>query len=216
MKIRWLGHSCFLLTSSEGIRVLTDPFDEQVGYELPSVEANIVTTSHDHFDHGYTQIVRGTFFHVNQPGETIKDGVRIFGIMTYHDKTQGSKRGNNIVYTFDINGLKICHFGDIGHVPTTQQFAEIGEIDIALLPVGGTFTVNAAEAHETIKLLKPKITIPMHFKTPELKFDIDGIDSFLLETGLSDTSEVFFRKNEIEITKDNIHEFPKILVLDYK
>ncbi len=216
MKIRWLGHSCFLLTSSEGIRVLTDPFDEQVGYELPSVEANIVTTSHDHFDHGYTQIVRGTFFHVNQPGETIKDGVRIFGIMTYHDKTQGSKRGNNIVYTFDINGLKICHFGDIGHVPTTQQFAEIGEIDIALLPVGGTFTVNAAEAHETIKLLKPKITIPMHFKTPELKFDIDGIDSFLLETGLSDTSEVFLRKNEIEITKDNIHEFPKILVLDYK
>lgn len=216
MKIKWLGHSCFLMTSSKGTRVLADPFDEQVGYELPSVEADIVTTSHDHFDHGYTKIVKGTFLHVNKPGEVIKDGVHIFGIKTYHDKTSGSKRGINIVYIYDIDGLRICHFGDIGHIPSAQQLAEIGEIDIALLPVGGIFTVNAAEAYEIIKLLKPQITIPMHFETPELKFDLDGIDCFLSEAGLSDTSEVYLRKNEIEITKNNIHEFPKIIVLNYK
>lgn len=216
MRIRWFGHSCFLLTSFEGIRILTDPFDEQVGYELPSVEADIVTTSHDHFDHGNTQIVRGTFLHVNKPGEVTKEGISLFGVMTFHDKAQGNNRGKNIVYMFNINGLRICHFGDIGHVLSTQQLAQIGEIDIALLPVGGTFTVNAAEANEIIQLLKPRITIPMHFKTPELKFDIDGIDRFLLETGLTNHAEVFLNKNEIEITQENIHDFPKIIILDYK
>jgi len=216
MKIRWFGHACFLLTSSEGVRVLTDPFDDQVGYELPAVEADIVTTSHDHFDHNYTQIVKGTFLHVNKPGETQKDGIRIFGVMTYHDKDQGSKRGENVVYTFDIDGLRICHFGDIGHVPSAQQIAEIGDIDVALLPVGGIFTVDATEAYEIVKLLKPKVTIPMHYKTPYLKFGLDDVNSFLSKAGVSGNAEVLLRKNEIEITKDNIHQFPSIIVFDYK
>lgn len=212
MKIKWLGHSCFLITSKGGVRILTDPFDEQVGYELPAVEADIVTSSHDHFDHNHFGVVKGNFKRIDKPGKHSEQGVEIYGVKTCHDESGGSKRGQNIIFKYNIDGLRLCHCGDLGHVLSPEQVKEIGEVDVLLIPVGGTFTVDAAGAFEVVKQLKPAVTIPMHFKTPDTEFTIDGVDKFFAVAGGGEKMD----SQEIEIDKDSLGSFPKVLVLDYK
>lgn len=212
MKIKWLGHSCFLITSSKGVRILTDPFDDQVGYDLPSEEADIVTTSHDHFDHNNVEIVKGEFVHIAKPGTYSECGIGINGVSTFHDEVKGEKRGKNIIFKYDVDGIKICHCGDLGHIPTSLQVEEVGEVDILLLPVGGTFTVDAKEAFEVVKMLNPAVTIPMHFKTDDTGFTIEGVDKFIAAAG---SGERVGRK-EVEITKDNLKSMPSVMVLEYR
>ena len=214
MKIKWLGHSCFLLTSESDVKVLTDPFNNQVGYKLPSVEADIVTTSHGHFDHNYIQAVKGKFKHISQPGVFKQNGVGITGIPSFHDEVQGAKRGKNIIFIFDMDGLRVCHCGDLGHIPTPEQAAAIGRIDVLLIPVGGTYTVNAAEAYKTVKLLEPKVAIPMHFKTPVLSFPIDGVEKFLNAAGVT-VQDAFADKQEIDVTQESLGILSNILVLNF-
>jgi L-ascorbate metabolism protein UlaG (beta-lactamase superfamily) len=219
MKIKWLGHACFLLTSEAGTRIITDPFDNQVGYPVPNEEANIVVTSHDHFDHNYIKAVKnpkdGVYLHISSPGRYSRNGIIITGVSTFHDQAEGRKRGRNVVFVIDIDGLRVCHCGDLGHIPDARQAAEIGRIDILLLPVGGTFTVNAKEAYQVVNLLKPSVTVPMHYKTPEISFNVDGVDKFLSEAGLSGRTDIYAHKREIEVTKANIKTLPEVIVLDY-
>ena len=215
MKIKWFGHSCFLLTSEKGIRVLTDPFDNQVGYVLPTVEADIVTTSHGHYDHNYIQVVKGNFKHIDRPGVVEQYGIRITGVSAFHDEVQGAKRGKNIIYIFDMEGLRICHCGDLGHIPSQKQVAEIGRVDLLLVPVGGTYTVNAAEAMKVVELLKPKLTIPMHFKTQALSFSLDSVDKFLSAVGIS-KQEAYVKSQEADVKLGGLGILPRALVLDYK
>lgn len=212
MKIKWLGHACFLITSDSGVRILTDPFDETVGYELPNVEADIVASSHDHFDHNHLSVVKGSFKVLDKPGKFSEKGIEVNGVSTYHDKSKGSERGKNVIFNFLIDGINLCHCGDLGHVLTEEQVKEIGKVDILLVPVGGTFTVNASEAYEVVKQLNPKVTIPMHFKTDVLDFPIDGVDKFISVAGTGKK----LGKQEIEINKDNLSEFSPIVVLSYK
>lgn len=212
MKIKRLGHACFLLTSENGTRVLTDPFDDQVGYKLPEVEADIVTTSHDHYDHNAVDVVKGNFTHINKPGSFEEKGIKITGISTFHDEAQGSKRGDNIVYVFEIDGIRICHCGDLGHPLSKEQIDEIGEIDVLLLPVGGIYTIDAAQACEVMESIKPVITIPMHFQTPVLKFFLGTVDDFIAAAGGGEK----INKQEIEITKDGLTNYSDIIVLDYE
>lgn len=212
MKIKWLGHACFLLTSSSGAKVLTDPFDEQVGYELPAVKADIVTTSHDHYDHNHVSIVKGDFVHINNPGKFSERGIEITGVSTFHDESKGAKRGKNVIFKFDIDGIKVCHCGDLGHVLTDDQVKQIDEVDVLLVPVGGTYTVDARGAYEVVKQLKPIITIPMHFKTEVLGFPIDGVNNFLFAAGGGEMTG----KQEIELNKDNLSQISSVLVLNYK
>lgn len=215
MKIKWLGHSCFLLTSEAGVKVLTDPFNDQVGYRLPAVEADIVTTSHGHSDHNYVRAVKGKFKHWDQPGVFEKNGIKANGVPTFHDEVQGAKRGKNIIYIFDMDGLRICHSGDLGHIPSREQAAAIGQVDILLVPVGGIYTVNADEAVIVVQLLKPKVTIPMHFKTSVLSFQLDGADKFLAAAGAS-KQEAYFNRQEINIESESLGVLPEILILDYE
>ncbi|NJD03977.1 MAG: MBL fold metallo-hydrolase [Ruminiclostridium sp.] len=215
MKIKWFGHSCFLLTSESGVKVLTDPFNNQVGYRLPVVEADIVTTSHGHYDHNYIQVVNGKFKHLDKPGVFEQDGIRITGVSTFHDEVQGAKRGKNIIYIFDIDGLRICHCGDLGYVPSKEQAAVIGRIDILLLPVGGIFTVNTDEAMKVMELLKPKLTIPMHFRTPRLLFPLNGVDKFLSAAGITG-QEAYANRQEIDVTPDSLGILPRIIVFNYE
>lgn len=211
MKIKWLGHACFLLTSKDGARILTDPFDNQVGYALPAEEADIVTSSHDHFDHNNFSVVRGRFVKINRAGRFSEKGIKIRGVKTYHDESKGAKRGGNIVYIFDIDGLKVCHCGDLGHMPTEEQKGEIGKVDVLLLPVGGTYTVDAAGANEIVKALNPAVTIPMHFKTPDMNFPIEGVDKFLAVAGGGEK----LNRQEVEINRENIASLPGVIVLNY-
>lgn len=179
MKIKWLGHACFKITSEKGIRLLTDPFDDNVGYKLPSVEADIVTVSHGHYDHNFTDCVKGSYEVINKVGNFYVKDISITGVHTYHDNERGSKRGDNIVYVFEVDGIRVCHLGDLGHLLSPAQIEMISKVDVLLVPVGGVYTINGEEAAQVVKQLKPSIVIPMHYKTAALKFNLEPLDDFL-------------------------------------
>lgn len=212
MKIKWFGHACFGLTSQDGIRLVTDPFDGSIGYEVPRTEADIVTVSHDHYDHNYVEALVGEPVVVKTTEKRSIKGIQIYGVETFHDKERGEKRGGNIVFVFEIDGIQVCHLGDLGHVLTKEQVSKIGPVDILMIPVGGTFTINACEALEVVSQLKPKLIIPMHFKTPDVNLPIDGVEKFLEKSMGGEKLD----KNFIEITADELTDEPKTIVLDYK
>ena len=211
MNIKWLGHSCFKLTSEKGTVVVTDPFDESVGYPMPNVKADIVTSSHSHFDHNYFKAIKGNFEIVDSLGEQNIKGIKIKGVSTYHDEEGGAKRGKNIVFVFDIDGIRIAHLGDLGHVLTDMQIKEIGKVDIILIPVGGFFTINAKKAVEVMNQLSPKITIPMHYKTEFINFPIDTVDNFLNLTGGKK-----ILSPSVDITKTDLEKDPKVIALNFQ
>lgn len=213
MKIKWFGQSCFMITSENGTKVLTDPFKKMLGYKLPEIEANIVSTSHDHSDHNNIDAVKSSFVHINEPGEFSKAGIEIKGIETFHDKVSGSKRGKNTVYNFKIDGINICHCGDLGHLLTSNQIEEIGHVDILLLPVGGLATINAFDATQVMKQLNPTIVLPMHYRTKALGligYVFGTVDKFISVSGLK-----VKEYDELELSKANIKDYSGIVVLKY-
>ena len=212
MKIRWFGHACFLLESQDGTKIVTDPFDGSVGYKIPMVEADIVTVSHDHYDHNYVEGVQGDPEIMRSPGEYTIGGISIKGVPSFHDEVKGAKRGPNIIYTFNIDGIKVCHVGDLGHLLSKSQLEEIGEIDVLMIPVGGTFTLDAEGAVASIEQFSPKITIPMHFKTPAVSMPIDPVDIFLEKMGQGE----YLDSDTIEITTEDLGEEHRIIVLNYE
>lgn len=212
MKIKWLGHSCFLITSNDGVRVLMDPFDSSVGYEVPHVAADIVTTSHRHADHNYTQALQGEFFHINTTGLFSHKGIEVVGIGAFHDEENGVKRGENTIYKFVMDGLHICHCGDLGHVLTEEQRKAIGHVDILLIPVGGFYTIGPEQAVIVVRMLQPSVIIPMHFKTEAVQYPIAGVESFLQKIG-GGTS---VGKQEVEYDRNSINLAAGVVVLEYK
>lgn len=214
MKIKWFGQSCFMITSRSGIKVLTDPYKKMFGYKLPEeIEANIVSTSHNHSDHNNINAVKSSFVHINEPGDFSKHGIEIKGIQTFHDKTSGSKRGKNTVYNFNIDDINICHCGDLGHVLNSNQIGEIGNVDILLLPVGGLATLNAFDAVQVMKQLNPTIVIPMHYRTKALGlmgYIFGKVDKFISASGLKAKEY-----EELELNKANIKDYSGIVVLKY-
>jgi L-ascorbate metabolism protein UlaG (beta-lactamase superfamily) len=212
MHIKWFGHSCFKVTSERGIGVLTDPFDSSVGYKMPNADADIVTVSHDHFDHNFTDAVNGEFELINKIGLFHVRDMNIKGIASFHDKSGGKKRGSNIIYVFDVDGIRVCHLGDLGHILGNKELDEIGGIDVLMIPVGGNFTIDASEAVEVVNQLNPSIIIPMHFKTPAMNFPIDTVEVFLQKMGGGEklSSQV------LEITRDDLTDRKRICVLRYE
>jgi L-ascorbate metabolism protein UlaG (beta-lactamase superfamily) len=213
MKIKWYGHSCFGLTAENGKRVITDPFDGSIGYKIPTIDADIVTVSHDHYDHNYVEAVRGNPEIVKTPGSHRVKGIKIHGFKTYHDDVQGQKRGENIIFVIEIDGIRVCHLGDLGHILTRDKVKEIGEVDVLLIPVGGTFTIDACDAKEVVEQLKPRIIIPMHYKTEDVSLPIAPVEEFLEKMGMGEQVE----DNSIRIRKDELppREEPVLYVLDY-
>lgn len=213
MRVKWLGHSCFKITSKSGIRIVTDPFDDNVGYKLPAVETDIVTISHGHYDHNFVDCVKGNFQVVSKVGNFYVKDIPITGIHTYHDNEQGAKRGSNIVYTFGIDDMRLCHLGDLGHELTPSQIEMIGKVDILLIPVGGVFTINSQEAVKVVYQLNPSIIIPMHYKTSVLKFNLDALESFAdnFESIVKPQTQV------LEINKEDLNfKKPRLYVLKYE
>jgi L-ascorbate metabolism protein UlaG (beta-lactamase superfamily) len=212
VKIRWFGQACFLLESQDGTKIVTDPFDGSVGYKIPMLEADIVTVSHDHYDHNYVEGVQGDPQVIKSPGEFTIGSVNIKGVPAYHDEVKGAKRGPNIIYTFDIDGIKVCHLGDLGHLLSKTQLEDIGDVDVLLIPVGGTFTLDAEGAAAAIEQFSPKITIPMHFKTPAISLPIDPVDKFLEQMGEGEHVD----SNTLEITREILGDTNRIIVLEYE
>ncbi|WP_238915199.1 MBL fold metallo-hydrolase [Clostridium sp. YIM B02555] len=213
MKIKWFGQSCFMITSESGIKVLTDPYKKMLGYELPEMEADIVSTSHNHKDHNNINVVKNSFIHINEPGDFYEHGIEIKGIQTFHDNTSGSKRGQNTVYNFNIDDINICHCGDLGHVLDANQIEEIGNVHILLLPIGGLATINAFDAVQVMKQLNPTIVIPMHYRTKALGiagYIFSKVDKFISASGLKAKEY-----GELELSKANIKDYSGMVVLKY-
>ena len=210
MKIRWFGQSCFLIESEKRVRVVTDPFDSSLGYKVPRLRADIVTVSHEHFDHNATRGVRGNPVIMRGVGGQGIKGVFTKGVSVFHDKVRGAQRGINTIFVLEIDGIRIVHLGDLGHTLSPEQVRAIGGVDILFIPVGGTFTIDAREADEVVEQLNPKIIIPMHYKTPAISLTIDGVDKFL-----SNKQNIEKRK-ELKISKKDLPEEAKVIVLEYK
>ena len=212
MKIKWLGHSCFLIESERGIKIITDPFDETLGYKLPRIKANIVTVSHEHFDHNYVRGIKGrpVVFKGLVSRESHK--MEFKGISSYHDSVYGGQRGPNTIFVIKADGLTLCHLGDLGHILNTDKLAEIGKVDILFIPVGGLYTINSSQATQIIEAIKPKITVPMHYKTDAIKFSIDPVEVFLSNKNNVQRLE----SSEFEITVDTLPKNTQIYVLQYE
>jgi len=178
VKIRWLGQACFLI-EADGVTLVTDPFDESIGLPPPSVEADIVTVSHDHFDHNAVHVVRGKPTVVKGTGETQVGAITLTGIATFHDAAGGSRRGPNTVFVIEAEGLRLCHCGDLGHALEARHIQAIGQVDVLLVPVGGTYTLDARGAESVASALSPRITIPMHYRIEGLTLGVADAGDFL-------------------------------------
>jgi L-ascorbate metabolism protein UlaG (beta-lactamase superfamily) len=200
--ITWLGLSCFRIRGNQAI-VITDPFPPESGYTLGKPTADIVTVSHPHPSHSYVQGVNGPPRVVKGPGEYEISGVLILGLTTYHDAVRGQSRGKNTVYLLEIDGVTVCHLGDIGHVIGDEPVEEMGKVDILMLPVGGASTINAAMAAETIRKIEPKIVLPMHYQTPSASRELEPVENFLKEMGqvtIEPRPKLNINKNNLPIT----------------
>ena len=208
--IDWLGHSCFRIKGSHGV-IITDPFPPDLGYSLGKPTARIVTVSHQHPSHSYVQGVGGEPRVVKGPGEYEIGGVLILGIATFHDAAGGKNKGKNTVYLMEVDGMSICHLGDLGHVLNAEQVEEIDDVDVLLLPVGGVSTLNAPMAAEVICRLEPKVVVPMHYKTPAISRKLGTIDEFLKEMGV----EQIESKPKLSLTTSNLPASTQVFLLDY-
>ncbi len=216
MKIKWYGHAAFLIASDQGIRMILDPYEPgafggQLSYGRIGDQAEIVLTSHDHADHNYTKGLLGSPQVVSGSGSKIVKGISIKGISTYHDPSKGKERGTNTIFNLQVDGIQVCHLGDLGHVLSDKEVNEIGPVDILLIPVGGYFTIDAKEATRVVEQIHPKVVIPMHFKTEKCGFPIAPVEDFL--KGKSAVKRV--GRSEIDYSKASLPEKMEIVVLEH-
>jgi len=203
MKIEWLGHASFMIASETGIKIITDPYvtTETLKYGEIKESADIVTVSHEHGDHSNVSAVQGNPEVVRETARV--KGIEFEGILSNHDNAGGKERGSNTIFCFEVDGVRVCHLGDLGHQLNDKQFAELGSVDILLTPVGGNYTIDAKVASQLCDRLKPKVIIPMHFKNDKCAFPIAGVDEFIKgEENVSqlDTDEVEFKQGELPAT----------------
>lgn len=171
MNITWLGHACFLL-EQDGYRVVTDPYTRVPGYPPLSVEANALYCSHEHFDHAYREGV--TLLPAGKSPFTVEE------VAAFHDTERGARRGEIVVRVFTAGGVRVCHLGDLGHQLSPKQAAAIGQCDVLLIPVGGTYTVDAAGAKAVCDTLRPRCVVPMHYRHGPYGLEaVGGLEEFL-------------------------------------
>ena len=184
MVITWYGQSCFKLQSGELVGVI-DPFSRDIGLTPPRFKSDFILVTHDHFDHNNVESIPDSPFIINGPGEYEIKGVSVRGVQTFHDSSEGKERGLNTIYMIEIEGIKVCHMGDFGEKALREETLDaMGDVDILLIPVGGTHTIDADEAAKIINQIEPRVVIPMHYKVPGLKVAIDPVETFLKEMGV--------------------------------
>jgi L-ascorbate metabolism protein UlaG (beta-lactamase superfamily) len=213
MKIRWAGHAAFVIQAA-GRTLVTDPFGEGYGYDFIPDAADIVTVSHAHQDHSGVDKVRGAPRIINATGKHTVDGIDIEGFFSYHDRTQGSERGNNIIFKIQAEGISVVHCGDIGEIVPDTTAEAIGAVDVLMVPVGDVYTINGAEAVEVMKKLRPKLVIPMHYLTPTV---IIARKLATVEQFTQYFDEVVYAK-QLDLTPADLQNLsgPQVCVLDYQ
>ena len=213
MTIKFLGHATFLITSSDEVRIITDPYEPggfggQIAYAPIADAADIVTVSHDHADHNYVRGVPGNPVVVTAPGQV--RGINFEVVESYHDEARGSKRGGNRIFCFTVDGMRVCHLGDLGAPLTADQVSALGKVDVLLLPVGGFFTIDAAQATALAAQLNAPVVIPMHFKIPKVGFPIAPVEDFLTAKGNVDA----VGGSELSLSPEDLGPGQRLVVLE--
>lgn len=211
MEIDWFGHSCFRLRTRDAA-LITDPYEKAIGLNFPRPRGDIVTISHNHAGHDYADGVRGTPHVINGPGEYEIKNVFVTGVPTFHDKRSGKDRGKNTSYVINIDGLNVCHLGDLGHVPTQTLAENFGDVDILLVPVGGGNALNASDAAEVVALFEPMIVIPMHYRVPDLAVKLDSVEKFIKEMGVKPPEPV----ESLKLTRESLPKEMQVVLLSMK
>lgn len=211
MDITWFGQAYFRIKGKTST-VVIDPFDpEFVGLKFPKdIEADVVLSTHGHKDHNNMRAVGGSPLVITGPGEYEKAGVSVAGVSVYHDQSQGSERGKNTIYHVLIDGVNIVHLGDLGHLLTDEATSQIDACDILMIPVGSVYTIDAEVAAKVVAQLEPRIVIPMHYKIPGLKFDLEGVEPFLKEMGAENITPV----PKLSVTRDKLPDETTVVLLN--
>lgn len=196
--------------------MVTDPFDPQVvGLKYSGVEADIVTISHDHADHNQAALVKNVKKVVDGPGEYEILGISIIGFSSFHDDKNGSLRGKNTIYVFEMDGLRLAHLGDLGHELSERLVEDMGEIDILMIPVGAEYTIGPDIATSIVQAIEPKFVIPMHYQisglAPETFSKLLPVEAFLKEVGISVET-----LPKLSVKKEDLGEEQKVIVLEKK
>lgn len=214
MDIKYLGHASFLIRSKKA-KLVTDPYDsEMVGLKIPQIEADIVTVSHQHEDHNKIENIKGDPLVIDFPGEFEKNGMRIYGYSSFHDKKNGQERGKNTLYKIEVDDISILHCGDLGFIPNDGFINKIGGIDVLMVPVGGFYTIDADEAVVLMKKIEPSIVIPMHYNTTQLNqkvFEkIAPLSEFLQKVDGANITPI----PKLVVKKDELDGEMRIIVLE--
>ena len=209
VEISWLGHSCFILKGKEKT-VITDPYCPELGYSLDTPQADIVTVSHFHPGHSYVEGIANSPKQVKGPGEYEIGNIFITGLASYHDNEKGNARGKNIIYLMEMEGLTLCHLGDLGHPLTASMLEELGNCDILFLPVGEVSTISVDVAVEIVRQLTPRLVIPMHYKTDVVTKNLERADKFLGKMGIHEIEP----KAKLSLTKASLPSELQIVVFE--
>lgn len=214
MEITHLGHASFKIRGKT-TTIVTDPFDPaMLGIKFPKVEADVVTISHSHKDHNCPKEVGGTPIIISGPGEYEVKGVKIIGVPTFHDNSNGSQRGKNTVYRIYVDGISVVHCGDLGHKLDDSELEMLDGANILMIPVGGFYTIDAPVAAAVASQMDPNIIIPMHYNSPNLDqktfSKLTDVGVFLKEMG----KEGIVPQPKLTITKDKLPVEPMVVVLE--
>ncbi len=215
MKLRYLGHAAFELELIDGRRIVLDPYesgsyDGALAYGPIAGPHDIAIISHDHPDHRFEGITSQAGTVWDRAGETEIDGVRITSILTFHDETEGSERGTNLISIVEADGVRVAHLGDLGHTITKADVPALEGVDVMIIPVGGYFTIDAATAKGIVEEFSPKIVVPMHYKTGKCGFPIASVDDFTMLMG--DFNET--GGSELDLTAGSLPDKQKVTILD--
>ncbi|MCA9307940.1 MAG: MBL fold metallo-hydrolase [Patescibacteria group bacterium] len=217
MELTYLAHSCFKL-STKNLNIIIDPYEPtETGYKLPKQGADVVLVTHEHFDHNYIEGVSDYRLLINSPGEYEVGGVFVQGFASFHDDVQGELRGKNTMYLIDIEGVNVLHLGDLGHLLDKETVEKLPDIDVLLVPVGGTYTIDAKLASKVVADLAPTVVVPMHYQTQsptKLSSELAPLSKFLEEMGAEQEYE---QLDVLKMAKANeVSEDTKVVVLTPK
>ena len=207
-EFRWFGHNCFRIRAREAT-ILTDPVGRNTGYVLPKQTADVVTLSHEHPGHANLDAVKPQFTTLRGPGEYEIHDVFVTGIRTYHDAAKGAERGYNTVYLIELEGMVVCHLGDLGHALTEEQAEAMANVDVLLVPAGGGTVLDPAQAAEVVGQIEPKLVIPMQYATPQGDKGLGSLEPFCKELGV----EVPAGEEKLVLRQSDLGETMRLVAL---